>query len=456
MPIDSTIPLQVRSPDIENPQNVLMRMLQMQGAQRDNELGQMKADEYRRGVDRSNRLDQILQSGSDPKKLRESGYLKESLDWEERNAKTAKEQADAEKAHIEAAHKQLDAIGQVSGWLQQNPSIENATLALQHLQRTGAITPDSVQQYQAQFQADPTPQGIARIASMAYRSALGTKDQLMKTETRNTGGTTDTLGIDPVTGQTRTLNSARNTQSPDNAATNETSRANNAATVGATIRGQDLTDARSREATSASMTKPFEITGEDGRPVLVQQDKTGRIVPVQGYGPKQGASKPLTDTQAKALQFGSRMQAAEDTIGELAGKGAVTSIPGSRGGFGVGTAINALQPADQQRLDQAKRDFINAVLRRESGAAISAGEFDNAEKQYFPQPGEKDPGLLAQKKRNRDLATRGILAEVPDSDARVAKVRGAAPAGKTIKRTGTAADGRKVVEYSDGSIDYAN
>jgi len=36
--------------------------------------------------------------------------------------------------------------------------------------------------------------------------------------------------------------------------------------------------------------------------------------------------------------------------------------------------------------EQAKKNFVNAVLRLESGAVISPSEFTNADKQYFPQP----------------------------------------------------------------------
>jgi hypothetical protein len=59
--------------------------------------------------------------------------------------------------------------------------------------------------------------------------------------------------------------------------------------------------------------------------------------------------------------------------------------------------------AEYQKYDQAKRDFVNAVLRKESGAAISQSEFVNAEKQYFPQPGDT-PEVIAQKAKNRATA----------------------------------------------------
>jgi hypothetical protein len=48
------------------------------------------------------------------------------------------------------------------------------------------------------------------------------------------------------------------------------------------------------------------------------------------------------------------------------------------------------------------------VLRQESGAAISAGEFDNARKQYFPQPFDSEAVKL-QKARNRQTAIQGFL-----------------------------------------------
>lgn len=61
-------------------------------------------------------------------------------------------------------------------------------------------------------------------------------------------------------------------------------------------------------------------------------------------------------------------------------------------------------------MDQAQRNFINAVLRRESGSAISAQEFESGNKQYFPQPGDT-PDVLAQKQRNREVALAGLKAE---------------------------------------------
>ena len=78
----------------------------------------------------------------------------------------------------------------------------------------------------------------------------------------------------------------------------------------------------------------------------------------------------------------------------------------------AGALTNWTQDSGQQRVEQAQRDFINAILRRESGAAIAESEFSNARKQYFPQAGDSK-AVIEQKARNRQLAIDGIQAEVP-------------------------------------------
>jgi hypothetical protein len=408
--IDASIPLGVRRAQPESPLNAMAKVLQIQGLQDERAARQQ-------GLERTNRLNQVLsQSYAKPEDREEAllrgGFVDQATKLATDRRANLKTEADTEKTKFDTASKRLEIMGQAFGSVRANPTLANAHGVLDYLGNNGVMTPDQVAQYKAQVAQNP--QAIASLADQAFRAALHAKEQLATIQTRNTGGSTDTIAVDPVTGQAKTVNSVRNTVSPDAALSASTQR-----------RGQNMVDARAREATAATMTKPFEVTGEDGKPVLVQQDKQGNIRPVQGYLPKQGASKPLTEGQAKAALFGSRMQSAEDIFTELADKGVTTSIPGSRTGYGVGATINALQPGERQRLDQAKRDFINAVLRRESGAVISQQEFDNAELQYFPQPGET-PAQKAQKKANRELATRGILAEVPDADNRVAKIRGTA------------------------------
>jgi len=65
-----------------------------------------------------------------------------------------------------------------------------------------------------------------------------------------------------------------------------------------------------------------------------------------------------------------------------------------------------MSPQSQQA-DQAQRNFVNAILRQESGAAISESEFQNARKQYFPQPGDSAK-VIEQKRQNRETAIKSL------------------------------------------------
>lgn len=64
----------------------------------------------------------------------------------------------------------------------------------------------------------------------------------------------------------------------------------------------------------------------------------------------------------------------------------------------------------QKLMEQAQRNFANAVLRRESGAAIAPSEFESATKQYFPQVGDSEE-VLNQKKRAREVVLAGLKTE---------------------------------------------
>jgi hypothetical protein len=79
-------------------------------------------------------------------------------------------------------------------------------------------------------------------------------------------------------------------------------------------------------------------------------------------------------------------------------------------GGALGALANGLNSDQQQSYDQAKRNFVSAVLRKESGAAISQDEFTNEDKKYFPQPNDS-AATIEQKARARDLAIEGLKAQ---------------------------------------------
>lgn len=150
-----------------------------------------------------------------------------------------------------------------------------------------------------------------------------------------------------------------------------------------------------------------------GGPGLVQVDpRTGQARLVQlppGVAPKQAAPKPqaFTEMQSKANNFASRAVEAEEALQKTSD--ALTSYA-QRATEYVPFVGNSLASNDFQLASQAKRNMINAILRRESGAVIADSEFENADRQYFPRPGDSKE-VLAQKAQNRATVIRALIQE---------------------------------------------
>jgi hypothetical protein len=171
----------------------------------------------------------------------------------------------------------------------------------------------------------------------------------------------------------------------------------------------------------------------------------GRAAPAAGV-PFVGKTAGMTESQGAATNYGMRMQDAHQMLTNLEKKGQtdtglIKGVIGSTVGLvpylgdklenATGSIFNALPrvlgglSADQQQVANARINFITAVLRKESGASISPGEFTTAEKLYFPQPGD-DGKTIAQKQKTRELAIKGMKVQ-------------AGPGAKNIDTGGTAA-----------------
>jgi hypothetical protein len=139
---------------------------------------------------------------------------------------------------------------------------------------------------------------------------------------------------------------------------------------------------------------------ENGNPVYFQPSKEGgkpAIIP--GVRPE---AKPLNDDQAKAAGFAKRLELADKLINENPFTPTIGNQLGAKMPFSDAFLSDA-----QQKYNQAKLEFITAQLRRESGAVIGKSEFDDADKQYFPQPGNSKE-LLQQKAKSRALAIQNM------------------------------------------------
>lgn len=168
-------------------------------------------------------------------------------------------------------------------------------------------------------------------------------------------------------------------------------------------------------AQAEAAAKGYEIRDLDGQLVRIEK-ATGRVTLIQPEGAPTAPTnpyaypggKPMTESQSKDALYASRMFNAEKVFSDPAVTGAGMDLTEKARG-GIPVIGNYLTSENYQAFDQAQRDFVNATLRRESGAVISESEFDNARKQYLPQPGDSEK-VLAQKRANRVEAIKGFAA----------------------------------------------
>jgi hypothetical protein len=148
-------------------------------------------------------------------------------------------------------------------------------------------------------------------------------------------------------------------------------------------------------------------------------------VPAAGV-PFVGKAAELTESQGNATAFGMRMKESNSVLKNLENQGQTNTglvkgvVSGTLGVIPLigdklqettGSVFNSLPQIlgglspEQQQIANSRINFITAVLRKESGAAISPSEFTTAEKLYFPKPGDA-PSVIAQKQKARDLAVK--------------------------------------------------
>lgn len=129
--------------------------------------------------------------------------------------------------------------------------------------------------------------------------------------------------------------------------------------------------------------------------------------------PLMGKGTALTESQSNATAYGLRMKEANSILEDLAKKGTLRGANIEATPF-IGESLGKVLPsffggtsAAQQQVNQAKSNFITAVLRKESGAVISDSEFEREDRKYFPQVNDSD-AVIKQKANARKLAIKAM------------------------------------------------
>lgn len=187
---------------------------------------------------------------------------------------------------------------------------------------------------------------------------------------------------------------------------------------------QPIFDSRQQEAPKAGfrMASPDEAKaygagagqfGPDGRfyaadvpqGMTIESDGAGGFRMVQGPA---GADKPFTEAQGKDVVFATRAQGALDALDPVAGE--LTNRAARAAEYDpTGLARGAMQSDNFQIAKNAGDEFLQALLRKDSGAAITEDEMALYGATYLPKPGD-NPKLLDQKKSARARAVAAIQA----------------------------------------------
>lgn len=351
------------------------------------QINQGKLAEQQASLARTNRLAQItgsfkpgMAASEQGEILTRGGFIDEGRKVIESGARVSKEQREAEKAQREAEKEQFALARDQIGFVNQIISSAKDQASYTQGRQAMAARGMDVSQIPEKFDPAYVASAGAQTLTQLQRIDDAWKAKKFDLDERQFGET------------------VRSNKAAD--ADRDASRA-------VTVRGQNMTDARARQSLNAGKVPAGYRANADGSLTFIPG---GPADPAIAEG-----RKPATEFQGKSAIFGARAEEADKIIGSLSGKyspsainskNAVERTWGIGGVLGAATNAMALTPEDQ-RAEQAQRDFINAVLRQESGAAIADSEFDNARRQYFPQPGDS-PEVIAQKSRNRKLSVQGL------------------------------------------------
>jgi len=390
-------------------------------------LGTAKLQDYQRGIDRQNRLHGVLSGtyatpAAREEALIQGGFADEALKFGKDRRDNAKTEADAQVQRMKVVNDKValyrDGVHQVRD--PQTAAQYVSQMYADHDFKGTAITALPLEKLLASIPQDPS-----QIPAWQQQFALGaTKFMEMNKPTittRNLGGTTDTIATEGLTGKTTRVNSAQNTQSPDNRAS-----------VGA------------QYAIAQSNRDAANINAQGVRDAAAVKDK------------REAEMKLADDYRTESKGFAETSTAMKKVFGAI---DTADKNPGAA--LAAGTAFMKL-------LDP------NSVVREsELGMALNAsGWFDRATN--VANTLQNGRIMTSEQQKNLRKAAQDLFEEAKKAQlevdaayknrakgygldaGRIIVDRGqnGSPA-KAVKRTGTL-NGRKVVEYSDGTVDYAD
>jgi hypothetical protein len=390
--IDASIALGVKAPQIEDPMNSYAKLMQMQHARQQNQLGMMQMDEYRRGVtEKTNFLNSLREAGDDPlKQQRAYGMAGKLSDWvkmQHEQAQTTELGAKTAGHKVKTAKDTQDFMDAAKRNLSINPSDANVVAWGQDAVIKGFATAD---QAQAEVNRYLSMTPAQRVAEM--RKAGSSVEQLTpKFQTVQTPGGGLRIGS--------TLDGSFTT--------NETLAPKIDANTAATINAANDRALKDREQ-RANQYDPIQYIQTDQGLLAVPKKQQPGVAPsgTRVVGPDgQPLSKPLmaipAAVQTKIAINNTNLKKAETALALAEGK-TVGGLVGDADATGwKGYAPDSLlQRVDEGGIDTraAIADLGSMIIHERSGAAVTASEFPRL-KPFIPT--EKDDPPAVRKKLKR-------------------------------------------------------
>ena len=146
-------------------------------------------------------------------------------------------------------------------------------------------------------------------------------------------------------------------------------------------------------------------------------------------------NKPLNEYETRNFGFFDRAKQATGVLEQLEGTIGNKNLAGQAL---LKYGPNVLQPEENQMYRQAKGMFLNAYLRRDSGAVITPQEEAMGDRDFFPQPGD-GPKVLEQKRKARQTVLNALKVGAGRAPQRMGIEDAPAPSGGP--KVGTVEDG---------------
>ena len=388
MALDPRISLGVQPVQLSNPLDQYSKIAALQQAQNQNALAQYQLGAAQRADEQAqNRLRLFQEAGGDPGKV--ANALLRSGDWEgytkltKGEAETGDLRAKTIAKHMELSKERLSSVRTPEDYLAWHQANHADPVLAAYFQPMG-ITSES-----------QTPKIIEQLGqpggfeALFKQSALGLDKAMEQVLTPQSFGGTNRVISTPKYALPGTTPTAEVVQGSVGKVTmTEAERA---------------ADARARQRMA------FDIG--QAAPAAVEAKAAAQA---RGQASVEGG-KPLTESQSKAAKFSILMDNAFQASDQL------EKSVGVGGKLLAGSSFtNFMAPEKAQQYEQAKRNWVAANLRQESGAVIGENEMAAELKRYFPVAGD-GPKQVEQKRQARLDAMAGMEAMAGEGGVKAVK-----------------------------------